>query len=338
MADIKRYPFVRHLRADETTHVRLVRNGTVLRATTGGSFWFRPLSSALSELPVDDQEVPLVVHGRTSDFQDLAAQLTVTFRFSEPALAAGRIDFGIDPVSGRWRGAPMAQVQTLLSEAAQQHVIEAVAGLELVAALTAGVPVVREAVREGLVGDARLVGTGLEVVDVRVVALTPEPDVEKALRTTTREQLQQEADRATYERRAVAVERERAIAENELANQIELARREEQLVAQRGANERRRAQEAAAADEVAVRAEVARTRETQRAAAEGIAATGVARAEAESARVAAYRDAEPGVLMALALQELAGQLPEVGTLVLSPDVVTTALARLGASTEVRSQR
>ncbi len=39
----------------------------------------------------------------------------------------------------------------------------------------------------------------------------------------TREAVQQDADRATYERRADAVHRERAIAENELANQIELA-------------------------------------------------------------------------------------------------------------------
>ena len=57
--------------------------------------------------------------------------------------------------------------------------------------------------------------------------------------------MQQEADRATFERRAVAVERERAIGENELQTQIELARREEQLVAQRGANARREAEEEA---------------------------------------------------------------------------------------------
>ena len=47
------------------------------------------------------------------------------------------------------------------------------------------------------------------------------------------------SDKATFERRALAVEREGAIAENELQNQIELARRQEQLVAQNGANARR---------------------------------------------------------------------------------------------------
>ena len=56
--------------------------------------------------------------------------------------------------------------------------------------------------------------------------MRPEPDVERALQTPARELVQQEADRATFERRALAVDSERAIAENELANQIELATRE----------------------------------------------------------------------------------------------------------------
>ena len=85
---------------------------------------------------------------------------------------------------------------------------------------------------------------------VRVVAIRPEPDLEKALQTPARELVQQEADRATFERRALAVESERAIAENELHNQIELAKREEELIAQRGQNEQRRVEDAAAAARV----------------------------------------------------------------------------------------
>src|SRR4029079_13124978 len=102
----------------------------------------------------------------------------------------------------------------------------------------------------GLAGDARLAETGLAVVDVRVVAVRAEADVERALQTPTREQVQQDADKATFERRALAVERERAIAEHELQNQIELARREEQLVEQKGQNERKRSTEQAAAGRI----------------------------------------------------------------------------------------
>ena len=76
-------------------------------------------------------------------------------------------------------------------------------------------------------------------------------ELEKALRQPTREAIQQRADEATFQRRAMAVEKERAIAENELANRIELARREEVLVAQSGANDRLRATEGAATQRIA---------------------------------------------------------------------------------------
>jgi len=161
------------------------------------------------------------------------------------------------------------------------------------------------------------------------VAVRPEPEVEKALRTPTREQVQQDADKATFERRAVAVERERAIGENELQTQIELARREEQLVTQRGANARREAEESAAAGSIATEAEARRTVTLAEARAEGTRLAGTAQGEAEAARVAAYRDVPQAVLLALAVKELAANLPKIETLVLSPDLVTKALAQLG---------
>jgi hypothetical protein len=55
---------------------------------------------------------------------------------------------------------------------------------------------------------------------------------------------------------------------------------------------------------------------------------GKASAESEAARLAAYAGVEPAVLTALAMQELAKHLPEIGTLNLTPDVLTQALSRL----------
>lgn len=99
MADITRYPLVRHLRGT-TTHVQHVRNGGIVHVGTGAAFWFRPLSAAIPEVPVDDRELPLLFHARTSDFQDVAVQATVTFRLTDPTTAAGRIDFSVDPGTG----------------------------------------------------------------------------------------------------------------------------------------------------------------------------------------------------------------------------------------------
>ena len=96
------------------------------------------------------------------------------------------------------------------------------------------------------------------------------------MQTPTFEALQQKADEATFERRALAVDKERAIAENELANKTELARREKQLIAEEAENARDRATGLAEAQQIEAAAEAERIRTVES-----------AKAEAESG---AYRD------------------------------------------------
>lgn len=320
MADVQVFPFRRHLRGSPVTHVRHVRNGRVMHAGVAQSFWFRPLSDVLSEIPVDDRELPLLFHARTSDYHDVTVQATITYRVEDPALAAARIDFAIDPLTGKWRASPLEQLGALLTELAQQHALDLLARTPLASALVDGLAAVRERMAAGLAADPRLAETGVTVVGIRVWAVRPERDVERALGTPAREVVQQEADRATFERRAVAVELERTIAENELGTRIELATREERLIAQRGVNELRRAEEAAAAGRVEAEAQADATR-----------LQGEAEGAAERARLSVYGELEPPILLGLALRELAGSLPDVERLTITPDLVTDALARVAGS-------
>jgi regulator of protease activity HflC (stomatin/prohibitin superfamily) len=320
MAEIQSYPLVRHLRSGPTSYVRHVRNGRVVQAGVARSFWFRPLSAALSEVPVDDRDLPLSFHTRTSDYQDVTVQATITYRIADPERAAERIDFGIDPTTGRWSSAPLEQLATLLTELAQQRALELLARMPLAAALHEAPPLLRDRIESGLAAEERLVELGAAVVAVRVGPVGPEPELERALGTPARELVQQEADRATFERRALAVESERSIAENELANQIRLAKREEELVAQRGRNERRRAEDAAAASRVEAAAQADRTR-----------IVGEAEGEADRARLAAWSELQPPILLGLALKELAANLPQIERLTLAPDVLGDALARVAGS-------
>lgn len=337
MADITRRFFLRHLRGQPTTFVRHTVRGKVQHEGVGQSFWYRPLTAVLSEVPVDDRELPLLFHARTADFADVTVQATVTYRLSDPGLAAERLDFAIDPRRGQWRGQPLDQVATLLAELAQQPALDLLSRLPLTEALTAGIAPVRAAVSAALSGDPRLVETGVTVVSSRVVAIRPEPDLERALQTPTREAVQQEADRATYARRAVAVEQERAIAENEMQNRIELARREQQLVEQKGSNDRRVAELDSVAKLVASQGAAERSRlvvETERlkeeARAEGVRAVGLASADAEAARLAAYREMPAEVLYAIALEKLAANPPEIGELTVTPDLLTKLIGRFSS--------
>ena len=339
MAHITRRPFLSHYRGTGTGHVVHLRHGKVAHQGVGQAFWFRPLGTVLSEVPVDDRELPLVFRGRTADFQEAAVQGSVTYRFADPVKAARRLDFGLDPATGVAQGTPLDQVAGLLTELAQQHALSLLASLPLAEALAEGPAAVRARIVEGLSGDPRLGETGLEIVDTRIVAIRPEAEVERALRAPARELIQQQADRAGFERRAEAVNRERAIAENELQNRIELATREEQLVAQEGANERRKAQEEAEAAKIveagnadrvkiAAMAEAERMRIVASAQAEQTRELGEAEAAAVAARMLAYQGQDPRILLAIAAQSLAGSLPNIGTLNLTPDVLTAVLSSL----------
>ena len=331
MAEITRRPILNRLRADPSVHIRHVRNGTVRHEGAGVAFWYRPATAALSEVPLDDRQQTLLFHTRTADFQDVTVQATVTYRIVDPTLAAGRIAFDIDPSTGSWIGDPLETLSDLLSELAQQPAIEKVATMTVTEALARGIGPIRADVAAALADDGRLSERGLAVTDVRVVAVRADPDLERALQTETRERVQQDADKATFERRALAVENERAIAENELQNQIELARREETLVNQEGQNERQRAGNAAAANRILVESGVAEQRMKDEAKAAGIRQVGEAQADVEEAKMRALQAVDQGVLLALAARDLARNVPQISNLTVTPDLVAPLLARLGES-------
>jgi len=205
-----------------------------------------------------------------------------------------------------------------------------VTGGDVRALLSEGLRPLQTRLDEGMLKQKEDSDLGMEIVGVRVLSVDATPDLEKAMQTPARESLQQRADQAMFERRALAVEKERAIAENELENRIQLSMREEGLIRQEGANERDRAKEAAGAARIESDAEAQRLTVAAEAKAEGIRLVEGAEAEAEHRRLDAYRDLPPSVLKGLALRELAGQLPAIRQLNISPDLLTTFMADLAS--------
>lgn len=328
MANINNFLLVRHLRAEPSSHVIHYKNGKLHRSGRGAAFWFTPLDAGVVEVPVDDRELTFLFHGRSSDFQDVTVQGVLTYRVVEPSVLAERIDFSVDLGSGRYLREPLEQLRGMLIQLAQQLALDYIAVTGVRELLTSGHDHVRARIQEGLSRDDAVAGLGLELVSVRVAAIRPEADLEKALEAPTREQIQQQADEASFGRRAMAVEKERAIAENELANRIELARREEQLIAQRGANERRRATEEAEAQRIGVEAEAHGTRVAAQAEADALAVVEKVRLEAERERMEIQRTLPPLVVFGLAAQQLAGKLERIDHLNLAPDSFGPLLSNL----------
>ena len=162
---------------------------------------------------------------------------------------------------------------------------------------------------------AFLDSSGLGAVVAVMKLLGPDRRLELSGLTPTVEKVQQQADQAVFERRALAVEKERAIAENELHNKIELARREEELITRESANSRQKAEAEAEASRIAADAQAANIRVIDQ-----------ARADMESAHVQAYAGQPAAVVFGLAVQELAGKINSIEHLNITPDMFSTLLA------------
>jgi regulator of protease activity HflC (stomatin/prohibitin superfamily) len=350
MADIRSYWLVRHLRADSSSHVLVYRNGVLVRSGRGLSCWFFPLSTSLAEVPTDDREIALSAFVRSSDFQDLSVQGTLTYRVIDPSRLAERVDFSIDTARGLHLRQPLDKLALLLGQLAQQEVTGWASGLPLREALRRGPAEVRARIADRFAAEDVLSPLGLAMASVHIASVMPSNELERALEAPMREHIQQEADEAAFARRALAVEKERAIAENELQNRIELARREEQLISQEGANQKRKMTEDAESKRIAAEGDASRARlvahaqaETTRAVetakieaekarlelqATSVRALEMARVDAERARMDMAREIPPAVLAALAAKELAGKLTRIEHLHLGGDALGSLLTDL----------
>ncbi len=328
MSDISRLLWVRHLRSEPSFHVLRYRSGRLVASGRGLAFWFLPMNTSVAEIPVGDREQQFLFHGRSSDFQDVTVQGVLNYRVVAPETLGDRFDFSIDLVRGSYRKDPLSQLANVLTGGAQQIAVRYLADFEVRALLTGGLAAVQTRIEDGLRESPALTELGLEIVSVQVSAVSPTAELEKALQTPTRESLQQEADRATFERRALAVEKERAIAENELQNQIELAKRERTLIEQRGENERRRVQEEAEAQLVTANAQAEAKAIRAKAEASWIEVVEGKRYETEKARWATYREMPPAVLWGLAAREAATKLKKIDHLNIGPDALGSGLLAL----------
>ncbi|MBI5446830.1 MAG: band 7 protein [Deltaproteobacteria bacterium] len=321
MAEIRRFPALRHLRSESTSFIAYHRSGRLASSGRGLAFWFVPFAASIVEVPCDDRDLPFLFHGRSSDFQDVVTQGVVTYRVVDPLKVAERVDFTIDLNTGAYRKTPLDQVAQILTQLSQEMVLGYMTQMPLRDLLSAGVDPVRERIQTGLAVDPGLESAGLNVVSVRVAAVAPTAELEKALQTPTREAIQEQADVATFQRRALAVEKERAIQENELQTQIELTRRQEALIRQKGQNERLKANEQAEAAAIAAKAEAERRRLDSDTQAGSIRVVEQARVEAEREKMQIYREMPLGVLLGLAAQELAEKLQTIEHLNITPDLL-----------------
>ena len=289
--------FISYHKGSPETYVIRYRNGSIQEEGRGISFWYGTLGATIALVPVTSLDNPFIFTETTSDFQDLAIQGSVSFRIVGPVKAAEKFDFSARTDRNEVRGDGRQKIAERLVMAIQRHARAVVSRMTLEQAL-AEVAKFGESLLEQVRQDPVVEAAGLSVESVHISSVRTTPEIQQALQAEYRESLQRQADEAIYGRRAHALERERAIKQSELATEIELAERRKQLVDTEARNRLTLAE---------------------------------ASAKAQELEIAIYSAATPGVLTAMVLKAWAEKGGSVGSLSITPDMLTGALAQLAAA-------
>jgi len=330
----------RFVKSPPTVHLIQYKAGVIVREGVGQSFVYFAPTSALAAVPLASQDRPFILELTTADFQSVTVQGQVTYRVSDPRRTAAMMDFSLAKDSQSYSSEDPQRLGDRVASQVEVIIQQAVQALELKQALRAAAQIARSAQQE-LGATAEVQALGLEILGVSIMAVKPTPDIARALEAEARESNLKAADDAVYTRRMSAVEKERAIKQNELDTDIavELKRRqmrEGQIEAKaeqmRKENEIRVAQmsadvalETQRKDLVAGQAENSRTLAEADAHRVQVFIEALDNADPRTIQALMASDMDAGQLIAQAFGGLAEKAERIGQLNMSPELLQSLI-------------
>ncbi len=327
---------IKFIKAEPTTYLLQYKKGRIVQEGAGLSFFYYAPTSSLVSVPIGTNDVPFIFSEVTADFQEVTVQGQVTYRIAAPERVARLLNYTLDPSGRRYASEDPAKLPMSVINVVNVLTRKELQSMPLREAVRASDTLV-QSVRAGLAESAEIASFGLEILGLSILAIRPSPETARALEAEAREALLGQADEAIYARRNAAVEKERAIKENELNTEIAVESkkrqiRETQMDAERSVQKKQhQLQQADMAASVSLEQQrkqlVSLNVENSRAESD-------ARAYAISATVKALEDTDPKVLqtlassgmkpdqlIAVAFQDLAEKADKIGQLNISPDLL-----------------
>lgn len=326
----------RFVKALPTTYLMQVRDGKIVRQGTGLSFFYYAPTSSLLAIPIASSEAPFIFEQVTADFQTVTVQGQVAYKVNDPEKTASMLNFALRSNGKSYDSDDPEKLPQRVLAVAEVLVQQELQALTLKEALRAS-DRMSAAISERLQQHRDIVSLGLQILGVFVLAIKPTPETARALEAEAREAILKLSDEAIFERRNSAVERERAIRENELDTEVAVEHkkrliRETQMEAE--ASVRRKKHELRHADmEADISVEDRRksfvilnaenTRTLAEAEAHRLAAVMQALQTADPRVVQALAAAgmQPGQLIAQAFGGIAEKAERIGQLNVSPELL-----------------
>ncbi len=280
-----------YFRGDPSKYIIKFVDGKRRRAGLGLSFFYFKMNTSIAAIPALTNDSGFVFNESTKNKQAITLQGRFTYRIKDPKKMATILDFQIHPRTRQYQTDDPEKLELRIRNVIQVRTRSEVEKMVLEDALVASEKLT-SVVLESVEGQAIIKEMGIDILSITFLAITPTPEIARALEAEYRENLQMKADKAIYERRAAAVEQESKIKENELNSQIILEKKRKELIDLEGAN-------------------IIKEAEFQ--------------AKAKETELAAYKKLAPNVLLALALKELGENAEKIDTLTITPDILASIL-------------
>jgi hypothetical protein len=312
---------ISYRKSNPTDYVLHFWQGRLAREGAGLSFLYFCPASTIVAVPLASSNIPFVFNEPTADFQTLTVQGQMTYRIVDPKKASSMLDYTID-TNGRYLSDQYQKLPERLIYDLQTLVRAEIQGLPLRQALVHGDGLTAR-VLERLKGSSEVIQFGVEILNLAILSLKSTPEMAKALEAEAREALNQKSDEAIYARRNSAIEQERKLKENELQTELLVQSKQREL--------RERKMEAEIALETQRALLTDQKTENERKEADS-------RAYSLKAVIAPVQDLDWRLLMmlnpqsgdarktiAMAFQDLAANAQKIGTINISPDLLSSLL-------------
>ncbi len=219
---------INYIKFDPQNYVIHYRNGKILKQGKGLSFFFFNKFSSIVSIPQGSRDIPFIFKDLTKDYQNVSIQGQITFCITEPLKTNEHLDFTVNK-NKSYLSNDFEKLTQRLTNEAQTSISSFIHKCTLKEALSK-FDEVEKKLLEGLSESKVLIDLGVKVLSVSVLGVSADPEMARALEAKTRESLQQEADKAIYDRRNFAVEQERKIKESELNTEIAVEEKQKQII------------------------------------------------------------------------------------------------------------
>ncbi|MFA0963961.1 SPFH domain-containing protein [Roseivirga sp. BDSF3-8] len=216
-----------YVRFDSMNYVMLYQNGNITKEGRGLAFFYWAPNASIVAIPLESNDYQFAFKETTRDYQEVTIQGQITYKVTDPKQLAEILDFTVDS-KGRYLKDDPEKIQQRIINQAQTASADIIQKMSIKEALRQ-LKEIEENIMVQVQNSKTIKMLGLEIMSVNVLAVTPNPEMARALEAQTRESLQKEADQAIYERRNFAVEQERTIRESELNTEIAVEEKQRQI-------------------------------------------------------------------------------------------------------------